>query len=424
MVVAALAYPASGLFLPGRIDHHALQMVLILGAVLALLSRATFAAGAAIGLAAAGSLTVGMETVPFFGVIGVLIVVAWIAGSVGASGRLLGVGIGTITGLLAARLVFAPLAWDFPACDGFDAASWRAALFLAAATCLLAATKPAGIKPRLAIAGLIGAVALAGALIVSPTCRSPYGMVDPLVARWWLAGVAEAQPLLQATPAVMLGQAGLLLAGIAAGAWWTMRTPDRSRWGAVLAVQTAAFALALVQLRGTYVGALLAAPALAAMISVARTRGAIPLVTAWLASAGVLYPLAARAFEQPVVSDPRACDRVAAVDALAALPPMRVLAPVDLGAAIIARTHHVAIAGPYHRNTTGNRAALLAFLGPGARVGDVVTGVSADAILWCAGTLGDRPAPPGSIGAGAVPPGFHTTPVAGHGLLLWPSRGR
>ncbi|MGK4455559.1 hypothetical protein, partial [Klebsiella pneumoniae] len=37
IVIAALAYPATGIFVPGRIDHHGLQMVLLLGALAALL---------------------------------------------------------------------------------------------------------------------------------------------------------------------------------------------------------------------------------------------------------------------------------------------------------------------------------------------------------------------------------------------------
>ncbi len=101
---------------------------------------------------------------------------------------------------------------------------------------------------------------------------------------------------------------------------------------------------------------------------------------------------------------------------------MRVLAPIDLGAALVARTSHVAIAGPYHRNARGNRASLAAFLGPADRAAGIAHAVATDALLWCPGALGDRPPPAGSIGAGALPPGLRGVPLPGGATLFAPDR--
>ncbi|MFZ8289336.1 hypothetical protein ACO1K1_13720, partial [Staphylococcus aureus] len=66
-------------------------------------------------------------------------------------------------------------------------------------------------------------------------------------------------------------------------------------WASMLLVQVAALLVTCLQLRGAYAGAILAAPALAAVIAAARARGSLSLAGAWLASAGMLYPMAAQA---------------------------------------------------------------------------------------------------------------------------------
>ena len=83
---------------------------------------------------------------------------------------------------------------------------------------------------------------------------------------------------------------GLALAGLAATYWQWWRTRGTG-WAVLAGFQLAALALALVQLRGTYAGTLLAAPGLAALIACARERGALALAGAWIASAGFFYCL-------------------------------------------------------------------------------------------------------------------------------------
>ena len=89
----------------------------------------------------------------------------------------------------------------------------------------------------------------------------------------------------------------------------------------MLALQLGALAVAVMQLRGAYAGALLAAPALAALIAAARRAGALPLAGAWLVSAGMLYPLAAEAMAPAAPEAPgRELHRARSVAALGALP--------------------------------------------------------------------------------------------------------
>jgi hypothetical protein len=134
-------------------------------------------------------------------------------------------------------------------------------------------------------------------------------------------------------------------------------------------VQLTALGLSCWQLRGAYAGTILAAPALAQMVAAARARGAGWLAAAWLASAGILYPLAAQALARTpgnavAPTPPNAsadCTAPDAVARLAALPSGTVIAPIDAGPYLLAGTGHRLIAAPYHRNNAGN-AAMYRFL--------------------------------------------------------------
>ena len=375
-LVAAIAYPATTLFLPGRIDHHGLQMVLMLGATLALLAPAGAGAGVAIGLTAAASLVVGMETAPLFAALGAVALVDWIAGRDGAGERLGGLGVGALVGLAAGKGLFATTAWDFAGCDGFDATAWRAALALAAAPLVpaLLDRHVTGLSARAALVAVTVALAGGVALLASPACLYPYAGVSPAMARLWLVHVGEAQPLFAAPTAEAIGYAGLMLAGIVASAWRWRVTGVRG-WAMLLAVQLAALATTIAELRGAYAGALLAAPGLAAAIGVARERGGLRVAAAWLASAGMLYPLAADALPRPTLPPATAhgdCASPALLAALDRLPPGLVIAPIDAGAAILGGTLQHVLAAPYHRNGAANEDAYRFYLG-GDRTAAAVT---------------------------------------------------
>lgn len=393
-VVASVAFPATTIFAPGRIDHHGLQMVLLLAAMLAAVRPPSQGSGFAVGIAAAASLVVGLETAPLMGTIGLAAVAAWIGGGRDAEQRLVGLGIGALAGLAIGRGIFAPQIWDYAGCDGFDAPLWRAAVPLAAVPLMLGLAPVAGRARRLGAAGAAAGGAAALALWLSPACLHPYGAVDPLLARTWLAAVGEAQPLWAAPSAVALGYVGVAAAGLIASGWrW--RVSGASGWALLAAVQLVAFAVTTVQLRGAYAGALLAAPGLAAVIAAARARGLVPLAGAWAASAGMLYPLAAEAIT-PAGPGQRdaggSCTAPALIARLAALPAGVVMAPIDTGAWAIPATPHRLIAGPYHRNNAGNLAALRFYAGPPREGAAIAAAWRADYLLVCGAMPGAREA--------------------------------
>lgn len=395
IIVAAVSYPATTLFLPGRIDHHGLQIVLLLVIVRALMARAGHVSGAVIGFAACASLVIGLETAPFLLIAAILVWAGW---TIGRPGRqLLGFGLAIGLGLAFAKIIFAPDGWTYPACDGFTQSAWQTAQLASFAPVILAlggafTTSP---RTRIAASGLIG---LGGAAIAWPVahgCATPYGGVDPLLARLWLNNVGEAQSLLTAPAGVAFGYVGLLVVGTFASLCCAYRRP-RITWAGIIGLQLASLALCFLQLRGAYVGAILAAPALAAAIAAARARGSAWLAGAWLGSAGMLYPIAAQAVTigspppapaSAITNDGAACTSPAMMAALNQLPTGTVVAPIDLGAYAIAATRHRLIAAPYHRNNAGNAAMLRFFLSDSDAAHRIAALLGIDYVVICPGGL-------------------------------------
>ena len=435
LIVAAIAYPATTIFLPGRIDHHGLQVVLLLMVTLALFSPPTLGHGLIAGLAAAASVVIGMETAPLLAAAGLAMAIEWLFAR-HADDRMMGFGIGLATGLLGASIIFRTDQWGYAACDSFTATAWRGAVIAAFAPMLLAlvARDVTGPAMRALLAALVAGVIGGIVIMVAPQCVAPYGIVDPVLARLWLGKVGEAQPLFAAAPGVAIGYAGVMVAGVAATAWRLQVTRDK-RWIALLLLQSAALALTCVQLRGAYAGAMLAAPGLAATIAEARRRGAGWLAGAWIVSAGMLYPLAAEALTphdagssggQRGALGGTNCTSPEALATLAHLRPGRLLAPLDLGAYAIGTTRLSVVGAPYHRNNAGNLAVYRFFLGGPAQAAAIARTWNLSYVALCGDSfseLGSDAAGKGQLvaqlRAGHVPAWLRPLPGAMPGLSLY-----
>lgn len=353
MLVALLAFPLTTLFAPGRIDHHGLQMVLLLAAMLALTGRATRVAGAGAALATVATVVIGMETVPLFAAAIAVTVLRWCRDR-REDARVAGMALAMGPAALLAMAGFATDSWSLPLCDGFTRQSWTATMVGAAALATLAIIGRRVVTPRNRLA-CVAAVATGAAVALlgwAPACRNPYGAIDPDLAHLWLSKVGEAQDILTADPRWTFAQTGLLIVAIIVGAYRSVRAPDPLRC-LLLAVAFASLALALFQLRGAYGGIAVACVLLADAVVAARRRGVVAALAMRLAAAGIAYPLLASvmpASGRP--GDPADCITPATRSALTALPPSRILAPIDLGPWLI-RHGHQALAAPYHRNAQG-----------------------------------------------------------------------
>lgn len=402
MLVAALAYPATSLFMPGRIDHHSAQLALLAAAVHGMVARSTKMRGVAVGAAMVASVAIGLEMLPVIAATGGWAVAEWLRRSRGADARLAGIGGGVaLCGVAAAGLI--PVTSPLDLCDAVNPAlRWVIVAFGFAAQMLgtFASRIPA---PRWLMAAIVGAILIGFAFALAPQCVSgPYGAVDPMLRRLWLANVAEATPLPRASFGVSLSYAGVMIVGLIATVAQARR--HGGDWWALVALLAVALMVTFVQVRGAYVGALLAAPGLAAMIAAARARGTAPLAAAWLASAGIFYPIVAalgpRAADHPTpaVED---CTEPTELAALARLPAGRIVAPIDIGAFAVSATHHASLAAPYHRNNAANAAMYRFFLGSERAARAVAARDRLTYVAWCAGAFEeidlDRDAAPDAL---------------------------
>ncbi len=204
LILAALAFPTISLFIPGRIDHHALQIVLTLVLADAIVAPPSFRQGLVAGLAAALSLAIGLEAAPEIVAAMVAIGLAWLPGGDDQDRRAIGFGAGLV-GVTGALLIFAhPHVWPEQWCDGFTPASTRATIIVGLAWLVLGfgpgkirwSEAPRRFKTRLGAAVLLGAFALLGLAKGSSVCLAgPYGALDPFLQHVWMRNVSEARDL-------------------------------------------------------------------------------------------------------------------------------------------------------------------------------------------------------------------------------------
>jgi len=368
LLLAALAFPTISLFIPGRIDHHALQIVLTLLLVDAIVAPPSLRRGITAGIAAALSLAIGLEAAPEILAAMAATGLAWLTGTRDDDRRALGFA-AALGGVTLALLTFAhPQVWPEQWCDGFTPASTRATLTLAAAWALMGASGriAANWKPRLAIAALLGAGSTAIAWQTSSVCLAgPYGALDPFLQHVWMRNVSEARSLFagQDTIGTSLAYGGLVLLGATLA---LTRIKDRNWWAFAIFLALSAIA-AIAAIRVTYILAGIAVIPFAAAL--ARDAALGKRLAYWVLGAGITWNLAATnldaAFARPLVAAKavqQQCTAAEPLRAVAAQPKGTIIAPLDLGAYLTGMTPHHVVAAVYHRNNSGNLAMYQFFL--------------------------------------------------------------
>lgn len=381
VVLALAALHFMGIFAPGSFDHHNVQLALVLGMVAALLARPGSSGGAAAGTLAALSLAVGMETAPLVAAGAAALALCYLVYGASERETAAGFGIGfAATAALVTVVTLPPRLWASVACDAWSGAQAGTAILtgLGLAVCALVTALGVTVQRRALALACLGAVTLGVALLAFPACLAdPYASLDPLLKRYWLDWVSEAQGVLSlfaARPGEAAGYFATPVLALAFLAWRAMSDPASRRSALILGATIAcAAAVSLWQVRGAIFSVALAAIPLSLLIARARAVAAIrggPVYTlllalAWLASFNIVWNMAVARIAGP--HEPAAaaapggdCNAAADYASLAALPPATVLVISNLGAAVLANTGHRALAGPYHRNVEGNLAALRA----------------------------------------------------------------
>lgn len=398
IILAAVAAPATALFAPGRIDHHALQVITVQCVILFLLHRPRMQSGIAMGVAAAISMGIGLETAPQIGALIAIAGIYWLVDGPRERSRLGGIGIGFGGATAFLLVMMRPDFWSPAYCDGFSPPSTSAGLAIGAGCIALAAiTMRLGTLYRRATAG--GAVAMlivAFILLAYPACaRGPYGMVSPFLIDNYIALISEAKGVFALRPwPSIIANGGLMLAATIAGLWAIVRFPGRwRRMVPVVAVILISAAITVVQLRGIYIGVPLCAALMAGVVMAARRAKRLRLVAivgTWTLSAGIVYAFLAasidrerRSVNQATTKETRSCRQGSVWREIDRYPAGVVLTSTNHAAYLVGATRHATVGASYHRNDDANMATYRYFLGPIDRAPAIARRWQADYVLFC-----------------------------------------
>ncbi|HEX4766226.1 MAG TPA: hypothetical protein VH414_08105 [Lichenihabitans sp.] len=393
-------------FQPGRIDHHAPQILLLMlatGTTLRSLDPGRAAWAALTGCLIAVSLAISLENLPFFAVLLAAPPLAWLVQGDRHRRTLVGfaAGLGSAAPALFV-LTVSPSRYFVPAPDAFSIAHLAAIMVGVAGLAGLATFSPSLSSPAsrgIAVA-LAGGVALATMLAIDPACLGdPYAGMDPLIKRLWLDNVVEAQPIFRLArlhPDIFTTTVCPILCGAAATlvGLWRHRRPRPGPWLVLAALVGVGFAGTFWQIRVASSLSPLAlvggAWAVAATLDLAQARHRLvytmlPFVGLALLSslAWAMVPVGAPAKPGASGADPESCRASAALAPLAGFPAVTVFAPIDAGAHLLAYTPMSVPAGPYHRDRHGMRMVLDALLAAPDLAQDIVASSGARLLIYC-----------------------------------------
>ncbi|MBZ9677965.1 GtrA family protein [Mesorhizobium sp. ES1-1] len=414
VVIGAAALYFLGIFSPGALDHHNVQLMLTV-ASLSLLLEAPVNKPAALlsGLAAALTLAVGMETVPYVATIGICVAMlfAFHGDAERPIARDFGLGFAGVSALVFVTTI-PQSAWGQAQCDAFSAVQFIAAGLAGTGLAMIASSRAAShtrgrrLLSLVLLGGALGAVLLA----LFPQClAAPYAVLDPRLKTLLLDHIDEAQSLFQLAandPAKVLTRyatplVAIVLMASRLGRGW------RRQDSLVAVLLVVAFLVSVWQVRGSTFSITFAVIPLSAWIAKWRqhaeaspSRGSmLRMAAAWLISVNAAWSGAAEAasavFESgQTVSEARgidpSCHSRAAFEALGRMPGTTVLAVSNLGAPILVYSGHRVFAGPYHRNVAGDRLALDAFLGSNAQAAAIVRDHRVGLVAMCRGNPESR----------------------------------
>jgi hypothetical protein len=393
-------------FVPGRIDHHNVQIVMTLIALAGASAVARQRLLAAVAGAATGlGLAVGLEALAFEALIGAsfalrLTLDRRAAPAAGAYGLALALTTATVFVLQTP-----PWRWSLSFCDALALNTVGALMIAGVGLWLAALAASRGAGPlRVAVLVCAGLVALLAYGVLDPAClHGPFAHVDPLVQRLWLDRVQEVQPLWSVWRILRDGavQASVLLVLSAVGGFYLIlrQWPSpKAELILTLVVFAAAAVMAVLVWRMMSYAFWVGLPLLGAALSRFAVRWLRNLLLPSVLIASLLSPallgaaataavkrVAPRQHEDAWRKNLQACFAPAAFRELAALPPGRVLAPPDIGPFILLFTPHSAMTAPYHRMWRAMLSAHDALDGPPGPDEARVRALGARYIVDCSG---------------------------------------
>lgn len=388
----AIAYQ----FVPGRIDHHDVQITAAIWLVYFIIGAKTSRRDAALaGFISALMMAIGLESLHVVALACAIIVMRWIITGEQARHQLSSFGIGLALSTLFFFLIGVdPARWTNEVCDAiglpilaFAVAGGGCCLVLARLTGLL----PTPI-PRFGTATLVGLGALIALALAFPGCRAgPYGAIPTDVKSFWLDGIGEALPinkLIALDPRAACALLGAAVASLVALVVLSIRrSTSRDAYLSLLAMGLASLVVTLYQIRGVGILTAVTLPgavsALYLLSEGAKWRGlfAFPFFNAlaWVFAAMVLLPPPAE------VATPasKACYAPENYQHLAALPNGIALTPFNIAAYVLVYTPLKVAGAPYHRDITGLRFSHDVFTAPPDEAGKLARSWGTNYLITC-----------------------------------------
>lgn len=391
VAMVMIAAPAVSEFEPGRIDHHNVQILLLLLFVYGVL-RGDLAGGVLAGVAIAVSPMIGLECLPLVAVGGVAVVLVWCIHGAAMRGVTLAFlfSCASSTPLLGSLLVGTDgiLATQ---CDSFSApfAFILTAVPLGAAVVVLLVPSKARQGMRVLVMVGVGLpIALCAPVLFRECLAGPYSIIDPVSQRYWFSTVAQEGgigAILAAGHGVEVLRLALLALVIVLAAVGLVRErgADIGRKAIAWSIAASALLLALVMFRytpiATSVGPLFLPLAFRETVRLWRdarngrlTLGLACVGLIGLAAAGAANAMSSAATKLNIVDYMNAdsCEGEDLSD-LDQLSGGRILAPPGVAMAIASRMQPgISVAGiPFHRASPGLRRTYeaLASEDPGVR---------------------------------------------------------
>ena len=401
MALLACAHSTRGMFVPLRIDHHGWQLAMVALCLAGISDPRRARGGLVLGLATVGSLTIGMEMLPYLAIAGAVTVLRWIWDESEAR-RLATYGASLAGGCALSWLIFTSEANSRAVCDALSPV-WLSAMLLAGAVSVgLASVSPQNRLVRLGLAALGGA-AIAGAFAYMwPHCLGRLEQSSPELEQLWLSRVREAMPIWRhgwKTAAITASLPVIGLVGYFAMLWNRRRDPAQLiPWAGLTIVALLSASLLLWQTRAGPAAQMLSIPGVTALAWLVRpwlmrTHIAVRLIG--LAVGFILISGLGTLWTTRAVPDPqrparpqvdaanRTCPTMPALRPVALQPRGNVLTFVDLGPRLITVTHHNAVIGPYHRNAEQIVDVMKAWRGDAANARRTVDKYRIDYVLIC-----------------------------------------
>lgn len=392
------------MFMPLRIDHHGWQLAFLVLGLAGCVDPDQRRGGLTAGFAGAASLTIGLEMLPYIGLMTGATALRWVVDPRERE-RLRAYGLSLALGCLAGFAGFASYDNRALVCDVLSPVYLAVALAGGGLFAALSAVRTSRWQVRLALA--VGAAALLGAgfAIAFPQCLGRPEHMSPELERLWFVNVREAKPLYTQNYRIVLAVVALPAAGLigtALATWHAWRTERFAPWATTLLIAVASCLLLLWQTRAgpaaqllgvigaTWLGHRLLPGLIDHRLFAVRVLGtlAVLLVISGAAVSMVIDRLpqkpSGRGTKAVTLANAR-CPTLPALRPIALLPKATVLTFVDLGPRLITVTHQDAIAGPYHRNGPAILDIHHAFRGTPETAREVMRRHGATLLLICPG---------------------------------------